>query len=78
MSRTTRYDNGLNKGRDDSPKDSRCGPDSSHPKGYNTHDDDHGYYGAEGHKFMKRHSSRAARNYWKNFKNKEIEKFYVE
>lgn len=72
MSRTKRTDNGLNKGRDDKPFDARCGPDSSHPKGYNTFDDDHGHYGAGGHKLMKKLSTRAARNHSKKVKSVEL------
>lgn len=73
MSRTKRYDNGLNKGRDDKPMGARCGPDRNHPKGYNTFDDDHGHYGAGGAKSMKKLSTRAARNYSKKVKKKELE-----
>lgn len=72
MSRTKRFDNGLNKGRDDKPFGARCAPDSDHPKGYNTFDDDHGHYGAGGAKAMKKLSSRAARIHSKKILKKEI------
>ena len=73
MSRTTRYDNGLNNGRDDKPTGSKCGPDSSHPKGYNTFDDDHGYYGAGGSRFMKKEATTARRRYQKNILLEELQ-----
>ena len=72
MSRTKRFDNGLNKGRDDKPFDSRCGPNSSHPKGYDTFNDDHGHYGAGGHRFMKKLSTAAQRVYHKKVLSDEI------
>ena len=61
MSRTYRFDNGLNKGRDDKQFGAKCGPDSAYHKGYNTMNDDHGYYGAGGARKMKKFSSKAQR-----------------
>ena len=73
MSRTFRHDNGLNKGRDDKPYGAKCAPDSKHPKGFNTFDDDHGHYGAGGSKRMKKQSHRAARIYQKGVTKKELD-----
>ena len=42
MSRTTRYNNGLNKGRVDKPFGAKHASTSNHPKGFDTFDDDHG------------------------------------
>lgn len=72
MSRTFRQDNGLNKGRDDKPYGSKCLPTTSHPKGYDTFQDDHGHYGAGGSRSLKRQSHRAARIFSKNITRKEI------
>lgn len=72
MARTFRFDNGLNKGRDDKPMGSRCGPDSGHPKGYNSFEDDHGHYGTGGARSMKRQSHRAARIYNKRVVQQEV------
>lgn len=48
MSRTTRFNNGFNKGRDDRLYGAKYEATSAHPKGYNTREDDHGHYGAAG------------------------------
>lgn len=72
MSRTIRHNNGFNHGRDDNPVDARCFPCTSHPKGYNTLDDDHGHYGAGGHRYMKKAASAARRVYAKTLTRKEI------
>lgn len=71
MSRTTRHDNGLNKGRDDKPHDSRCEP-SRNARGYDTFLDDHGHYGAGGHRTMKRLAARARRNHSKDVLRREL------
>lgn len=73
MTRTYRYDNGLNKGRDDKPFDSRCAPDTHYTTGYNTFDDDHGHYGAGGHRVMKKAASAARRVYEKELIAQELE-----
>ena len=65
MGKTIRYDNGFNHGRDDKPPGAQCAPTSDHPKGFNTRDDDHGYYGAGGARFMKKAASAARRIYFK-------------
>ena len=75
MSRTRRYDNGLNKGRDDKPMGAKCAPNSSHPRGYDTFEDDHGYYGAGGSRFMKKLSTSARRIYNKTTLNKELKEY---
>jgi len=72
MSRTIRYNNGLNKGRDDKPFGSKCGPDSNHPNGFNTLDDDHGHYGAGGSRSMKKQTSAARRLYGKKILKTEV------
>lgn len=72
MSRTKRFDNGLNKGRDDKPFGAKCLPDSSHPKGFNTFEDDHGHYGAGGSRSMKRQASAARRLFHKRLLRSEI------
>jgi hypothetical protein len=72
MSRTFRYDNGLDKGRDHRPFGAKCGPMSSHPKGFDTFDDDHGHYGAGGSRAMKHFATRARRIYNKNVTRHEI------
>lgn len=73
MSRTTRYNNGLNKGRDDKPMGSKCLATARHPKGYDSREDDHGHYGAGGSRACKRDSHRAARLYSKRLAVKELE-----
>lgn len=72
MSRTKRFDNGFNKGRDDKPFDARCFPDSDNPRGFDTFNDDHGYYGAGGHHYMKKAASAARRIYNKEILHKEL------
>lgn len=65
MSRTYRHDNGLNKGRDDKPHGAKCLASTSHPKGFDTHEDDHGHYGAGGSRSCKKDASAARRIYGK-------------
>lgn len=72
MSRTKRFDNGLNKGRDDKPFDARCFPDTHNPRGFNTFDDDHGYYGAGGHRYMKKAASAARRIFNKHVLRRDM------
>ena len=73
MSRTIRFDNGLNKGRDDKPYGAKCDVHTNHPKGYNTREDDHGHYGAGGSRAKKLLSHRAARNYSKRLTHAETQ-----
>lgn len=73
VSRTTRYDNGLNKERDDKPFGAKHESTSKHPKGYDSNLDDHGYYGAGGSKKMKKLSSSAQRLYHKNYLKGELD-----
>lgn len=61
MSRTTRYDNGLNHGRDRKPVKAHCWPTTDHPKGFDTREDDHGVYGPYGIRWLKREASKARR-----------------
>ncbi len=72
MSRTTRHDNGFNKGRDDNPAGAKHWPDSSHPNGFNTVDDDHGHYGAGGARFVKKEASAARRIYQNNVIRRDL------
>ncbi len=71
MTRTFRYDNGLNKGRDDKTFGAKCLATSNHPKGYDTREDDHGHYGAGGSRSCKRAASRTRRTYSKRVVAKE-------
>ena len=67
MARTTCYNNGLNKGRDDKPFSAKSGPSASHPNGFDSFEDDHGCYGAGGAKLMKKLSTKARRATFKRF-----------
>lgn len=60
------------RGSDRKPLDSKCLPNSKHPKGFDTFEDDHGHYGAGGSKSCKKLSSRARRIYSDNITNAEI------
>lgn len=72
MSRTRRFDNGLNKGRDDKPMEGHRGPTSNHPKGYDTFDDDHGLYGPKGRKYHKKQAGACRRIWGKKILKEEL------
>jgi hypothetical protein len=72
MARTTRYDNGFNKGRDDKPPGAKHSATTAHPKGYDTFGDDHGHYGAGGSRSCKRAASRARRVYGRRVLRAEV------
>ena len=74
MSRTKRFDNGLNLGRDDKPFGAKCLSSTNHPKGFDSREDDHGHYGAGGSRKLKKSASRAARVYYKKL-NRFIDDF---
>lgn len=76
MARTYRYNNGINKGRDDKKVSVLCGADTSNPRGFNTFDDDHGQYGASGARAMKREASAARRIYNKKVLSSAIHSFF--
>lgn len=72
MARTKRFNNGLNKGRDDKPFGAKCLASTKHPKGFDSREDDHGHYGHGGSRALKKDASRARRVYNKNILKKEM------
>lgn len=77
MARTTRHDNGLNKGRDDKPMGAKCKATTGHPKGFDTREDDHGHYGAGGSRACKQAATAALRIYGKKVLHAEMSMAYL-